>query len=456
MRTSEIPSQFVPRSAAKFTPGSGRSIAPAGWALAPSPARSQTTADLQWDLLLACVAGYLLAAVGRVHQLFPGLEALRPMVVTGLLAIALYVVDRRAQRDSRLLWTSTTKWLMALLVWMVLSVPTSLWPGYSFDLLADNFIKTVLMYLVVAGAVRGTRDVERLAAVYLLAATAYASVALLRFDIGAGDAWRASRLYYYDSNDFATFAVTAMPFGLYFAHGSQRARSRLLALAALAVLTIAFVHTWSRGGFVALLAVAVFILLRYRAIALRWRVSAFALVAVVLLGTATDQYWQQMGSILSDADYNRTDESGRLQIWRRGVGYMLDHPILGVGPNAFGVAEGTLSPFAARQQFGIGVRWNAAHNSFLQAGAELGVPGLVFFVAIIVSAFRALRRSSRRDAALSTRPEIAQALTGSLIGFAVGAFFLSLAYSEMLYMLLALAVGLQKVTVDRYRWEKAA
>ena len=426
----------MPLSAAKLAPS---------WDNAASRVVAAGAGDRRWDLLIVCIAGYLLAAVGRVHQLFPALQALRPMVLLGLLAIALYVRDRRTERRARLLWTSTTKWLMALLVWMVVSIPTSLWPGYSFDLLFDNFIKTVLMYLVVAGALRGTRDVERLAAVYLTAAAAYASVALLRFDVGAGDAWRASRLYYYDSNDFATFAVTAMPLGLYFAHGARWMRSRVLAMMALAVLTIAFVNTWSRGGFVALIAVVVFILLRYRAIALRWRVSVFTIAAILLAATATDQYWQQMGSILSDADYNRTDESGRLQIWRRGVGYMLDHPVVGVGPNAFGVAEGTLSPLASRQQFGIGVRWNAAHNSFLQAGAELGLPGLVFFIAMIVSAFRALGWSSRRDA----RPQLAQALTASLIGFVVGAFFLSLAYSEMLYMLLALAIGIYKVTALR-------
>jgi O-antigen ligase len=436
MHRVETHPQFVPLSAAKPAPS---------WDSAASRVIAAGAGDRRWDLLIVCIAGYLLAAVGRVHQLFPALQALRPMVLLGLLAIALYVRDRRTERRARLLWTSTTKWLMALLVWMVVSIPTSLWPGYSFDLLFDNFIKTVLMYLVVAGAVRGTRDVERLAAVYLTAAAAYASVALLRFDVGAGDAWRASRLYYYDSNDFATFAVTAMPLGLYFAHGARWMRSRVLAMMALAVLTIAFVNTWSRGGFVALIAVAVFIIMRYDAIALRWRVSVFAIAAILLAATATDQYWQQMGSILSDADYNRTDESGRLQIWRRGVGYMLDHPVLGVGPNAFGVAEGTLSPLAARQQFGIGVRWNAAHNSFLQAGAELGLPGLVFFIAMIASAFRALGSSSRRDA----RPQLAQALTASLIGFVVGAFFLSLAYSEMLYMLLALAIGVYKVTALR-------
>jgi O-antigen ligase len=423
----------------------------------PAPAQqvararpADLTADRKWDLLLVCVAGYILTAVGRVHQLFPILEAFRPAILTGLLAIALFLVDRREARRFRLLWIAPTKWLMALLVWMALSVPGSIWPGNSFELLFDNFLKTVLMYVVVAGAVRGVRDVERLAAAYLAGATAYAAVVIGRFDLGAGDAWRLGRLYYYDANDLATFIMTAMPFGLYFMHASRRRLARLAAAAALVVLTVAFVRTGSRGGFVAFVAVAGYIVLRYTAIALRWRLGSFAVVALVLLATASPQYWTQMSTILSDADYNHTEESGRMQIWSRGLGYMLQFPVFGVGPNNFGMAEGTLAPFADRQQFGVGVRWNAAHNSFVQAGAELGVPGLLFFAGTIAAAFGALGRSARpgRYPARtgSTRPELTQALTASLLGFVVGAFFLSLTYSEMLYTLVALAVGLHKVT----------
>jgi hypothetical protein len=40
---------------------------------------------------------------------------------------------------------------------------------------------------------------------------------------------------------------------------------------------------------------------------------------------------------------------------------------------------------------------------------------------------------------------LTQALTAALIGFVVGAFFLSLAYSELLYMLLAFAAAAQKI-----------
>jgi O-antigen ligase len=410
--------------------------------------------DLTWDFLLVCLAGYILTSVGRLHQLFPALGLVRPTVVAGILGIATYLLDSRDERRAYHLLVPTTKFLVMFFLWMVLSVPGALRPGASFELVFDNFIKSVLMYLVVAGGVRGVRDIERLMFAYLIGAVVYAAVVLMRFDVGAGDTWRLGHLYYYDANDLATFLVTAMPFGLHFLHSGRWPMQRVFAMVGLAVITIAFVRSGSRGGFIAVGVVLVFIVFRYRTIPLRWRVSGAALVTVFILGTASDQYWEQMGTILSDTDYNHTEESGRLQIWNRGVGYMLRNPVLGLGPDNFPTAEGTLSPFAERQQLGIGVRWNAAHNSFVQVGAELGFPGLVFFIAIIVSTFSALHRSGQQERALAEaeetdQPGLTPALTASLLGFVVGSVFLSLAYSEMLYTLVALAIGLHKVTAAR-------
>jgi O-antigen ligase len=138
-----------------------------------------------------------------------------------------------------------------------------------------------------------------------------------------------------------------------------------------------------------------------------------------------------------------------MKIWQRGIGYMLAYPVFGVGANNFNAAEGMLSPFAQRQQLGRGVKWNAAHNSYVQVGAELGIPGLLMFIGMFASAFAALRRSSRRVGIArsdNAGPELTQAISASLVGFVVGAVFLSLAYSEILFTLLALAVALQKVT----------
>ena len=412
------------------------------------PAAQAAATDRTWDVLLLFVGLYILTAVGRIHQLFPVFEAMRPALLAGATAILLWVLNGDPRRQLRLLWLTPTRCLVALFVWMVLSTPTALVLGNSFDLVVNNFSKTFFMFFVVAGAIRGVRDVERLAFMYLLGAVIYALVVINRFDVGMGADWRLSNLYYYDANDFATFVVTAIPLGLHFALAARHLVARLLAAAALMVLTIAFVYTGSRGGFIALAALVLFIVLRYSAIKLRHRLGATALVTVVVLFAASDQYWSQMTTILEDDDYNRTESSGRLQIWTRGLGYIAAYPVFGLGPNNFETAEGMFSPQAERSPLGWGVEWNAAHNAYVQIAAETGVPGLFFYIAMIVSTIVALGRHSRRQAAARgsprMRPELSQALIGSLIGFAVGAFFLSLAYHELLYTLIALAVGLVK------------
>jgi O-antigen ligase len=421
--------------------------APMRWSAGTGP-RGSVDADQRWDLLLVSIAGYMLTSVGRIHQLFPQLELLHPAVVTGIAAIGLYLHDSNDERRAADLMTPTTKLLAALLFWMCLAVPLALRPGNSFMVVFDNFVKTALMSFVTAAAVRGIRDVERLAFTYFTAAVVYAAVVIARFNIGSGDDWRFGHLYYYDSNDFATFAVTAMPLGLYFLHAARRRTTSIAAAAGLVVLVLGFVRSGSRGGFVALALVAVFVVLRYTAIPLRWRAGAMVLIGLALVLSASDQYWRQMSTILADTDYNHTDESGRLQIWRRGIGYMIDQPLLGVGPGNFQVAEGTLSPFAERQRFGIGVRWNAPHNTFIQIGTETGVPGLLLFVAMLASAFVALARTNYWEQLAAQRLDGSQmtpALTAALLGFVAGSIFLSLAYSEMLYTLLALVLGMDKV-----------
>jgi O-antigen ligase len=422
---------------------------------APSPARLAdapiAAPPRAWDPLILSTALYVITAVGRLHQLFGALEVLHLAAVAGVLAIGLYTIDGSDERRAGAVRGSTPVLAAALLIWMTLSVPFALNTGASVDIVFDNLLKTAIMSFVVAASVRSREDVARLALVYFAGAVIYAAVVITRFDLGDGGNWRLGHLYYYDANDFATFVVTAMPLGIYFSHAAPKASTRFAAVLGLIVLSLGFVWSGSRGGFIALAAVAAFILFRYSAIPVRWRVSATALVAIVVLMTASDHYWQQMGTITSDRDYNHTSETGRMQIWNRGIGYMLANPLLGVGPGNFPTAEGTLSPLAQRQQYGIGVRWNAAHNSFVQIGAETGLPGLALFVAMIAGGFTALRRAGRaemRSAGASALPALTPALTASLVGFVVGAVFLSLAYSEMLYTLLAFAVGIRKVTSD--------
>src|SRR5207245_7623306 len=129
-----------------------------------------------------------------------------------------YLVQQSGQRRVVLLRSRTTAYLLLLLLWTALSVPAALNRGVAFHFLTDNFVKTCLMCVVLAGSVRSLRDVERLMLVYFAASVVYAAVVLSRFQLGADD-WRLGRLYNYDANDFAILVASAMPLGPYFVLG---------------------------------------------------------------------------------------------------------------------------------------------------------------------------------------------------------------------------------------------
>ena len=418
-----------------------------GWPAQPAP-------DRRWNFLLVCVAAYILTSVGRVHQLFGWLEPLHLALVSAGAGIAFLMLSNSGiRRIAPALRFVTTRVVFGIAVWMALSIPGALWPGGALHLFLDQFAKAAAMFVVVVSAVRGPRDVERLTLVYLAGVTIYAAILLVRFRVGGGEGdWRLGSLYYYDANEFATLAVMAVPLAVFFIVRSGSTLRRLTAAGALAVLVVAFIWAGSRGGFLALLAVGAFLLLRYTAVHAVWRGLVTAALVLLFVAAASDTYWDQMRTITKpEDDYNFTGDQGRVQVWKRGLWYMETHPILGVGAANFPTAEGTLSPLARAQAFEHGVKWSAAHNSYLEIGAELGVPGLLLFLVLLGSGFVSLRRVRTAVGKIHSRSpppvQLAQAFAGSLIGFMVGGFFLSLAYHELLYVLLALITGLRKVIV---------
>ncbi|PYO89607.1 MAG: hypothetical protein DMD58_08935 [Gemmatimonadetes bacterium] len=226
--------------------------------------------------------------------------------------------------------------------------------------------------------------------------------------------------------------------------------ARGLAGVGLAVLAVGLIRSGSRGGFIALLAVALFVLLGFTTISARARLMGLVAILAVVFTAASDRYWQQIQTIFNpQQDYNLTSDEGRIKVWKRGLAYMIDSPVLGVGGQNFAVAEGTISPLARLQERGRGVRWGAAHNTFIQVGAELGVPGLLLFMGVIAAAFGSLRRvtrlAGRSGPAAGDLSRLAQALTAALIGFVTGSVFLSLAYHDILYTLLAFTLALAKI-----------
>jgi O-antigen ligase len=259
----------------------------------------------------------------------------------------------------------------------------------------------------------------------------------------------------YDRNDFALVLNVALPMGLFWAFSAPSATARKLFWGVVLAFGTCIMMGQSRGGFVTLAVTALFTVVSVKGLQLRYRILPPILIALGLL-LLPAEVQERLSTILNPTeDYNFNDEQGRIEIWKRGLGYVADHKLLGVGWDNFPVAEGTLS--ANAQSFGY-ARNTAVHNSFLQVAAETGIPGLALWAGMIfVTMWRLfrLRMRLRRKAQSEQWRDYqlcADFLLVSLIGFCIGAQFLTMAYFPIIFGQVALAAGLEvSYATDRRR-----
>jgi probable O-glycosylation ligase (exosortase A-associated) len=199
--------------------------------------------------------------------------------------------------------------------------------------------------------------------------------------------------------------------------------------------------TYSRGGFLSLGAVGALWFLRSER-KLR-TVAAILLCAALLLPALPQEFWSRMSTITAPADERDDSQSGRIHFWQVAVAMANDRPWTGVGHggyervyNQYDFSEG---------RYG---RDRAVHSAWFGALAEIGYPGLVVFVLIVLSSLITcgrVRRMARRGEIPESMGRYGTALESSLLAFMVGGSFVPFQYSEMLWHFFALTIALERV-----------
>jgi O-antigen ligase len=405
--------------------------------------RPRVDQRLGWDPIQVALAASLLLQVWRIQDLFPVLRVWGLGIAVSVASVVLFMVDRDPRRSIAVWRHPMFRLVSGIVLLVILSIPGSYYPGESVRFLTKEFMRSVVLMALIAASIRGLADVERFVRIQLFGAAMFCTVVRFRFAVGSNG--RLGELVMYDTNDLALLIACTLPVAVYLLWRSRSLSGRGVVLGAVACLMLVFVSTGSRGGFLGLIAGAGYMILRLRAVSLGKRLAAVTLCLGLLVAFSTDRYWEMMDTVLhpsSDYNWSGNSETGRMEVWKRGVGYMATHPILGVGAFAYSSAEGALAPEALRQD-GVGFKWSEAHNSFVEVGAELGVIGLILFVALFVAGFRTLSRIGRGPRGPAAF--LAQTLTASLLAYVVSGFFLSAAYWTFLYALLGTVVGLAKV-----------
>jgi putative inorganic carbon (HCO3(-)) transporter len=189
-------------------------------------------------------------------------------------------------------------------------------------------------------------------------------------------------------------------------------RALLYAAATLSMLGV-LVLTKSRGGWVAGGVVVLVVLVR------RWRVLLW-LIPVALGALTGLAWWGDLPSLidaLGSVDALSGWE-GRVELWSRALCMIQDFPFTGIGAGTFDVVVDALYPLFLA---GPDVEIPHAHNLLLQVGVDLGIPGLVGFVAIVLLALWSAVESAGfyRRAGREALAALAWAGMASLVGMLV-------------------------------------
>lgn len=386
------------------------------------------------------------------QTMVPSLAVMRPALLAVVAAAVAYSLDCLKRHRAPLPRNREILVAGALVLWAIVTIPFSVWPGGSVAVLLDLYMKSVVIFCLLAGVVDTVGKLRRIAWTLVLCSAPVALAGLVQYHRGelvAGDDFQ--RIAGYASplannpNDTALLMNQVIPFGLALLQSARSRLARGVVMALLVLMGAAIFITLSRGGlitFVVLMLIYVPRLVRRRG---RGPVIGLLLVAVLGLPLLPSSFWDRMGTIgFADAEKAGTSSQIRQEAAVLAIELAVRNPITGVGIGQDPVAINGLQPRI----------WTGAHNAYLQYVVDLGVPGLVLFLMLLIGCVRAasmVRRGCRREPRLRELGIFAEAIQVSLIAYAVSAPFHPIAYHFNFYYMAGLALAARLIYANATR-----
>lgn len=346
------------------------------------------------------------------------LEMLRPCLTFGLITFASFILTQTSINKE--IVSGQFKLFLMLILIMIIGIPFSYYRSESLKDVFSYASASIMFYFLFYQLVNDIGRIRRLLFLYCCGATIYAIYQLL-FGIGE----RLSFGTMFDPNDISFFLINFIFFNLLFINKNNKVYMRLIGLINILVCSAVILKTGSRGGVVAFASVFAFLLFAHiRTINISFFKKAFLLTLIFISLLLSTTNYERYRTILDiEDDYNWVDETGRVAIWKIGLKLVLSNPLTGVGVGRFNEGVGR-----DREERGLQARWQSAHNSFVQIGAESGVIGLILYVMMTCKVFSItsliLKKSQSDDFV-----KISEMAKAGFIGHVVCAMFLSQAYS---------------------------
>ncbi len=324
--------------------------------------------------------------------------------------------------------------LLAFWLWACLSLMQARNFGQAIVWL-EGLTKAILPVVLGATLIQTVRQLKQLAWVLVL------SHGYVAYDLNRSYYDGFNRLAEYgfggmDNNSYCIAFCTAIGLAFFLGLNAASWWQSLLAYVSAGLMVNAVFFAFSRGGMLGLIctgAASFFLIPKgFR------HYLAFAAALLVAYRLAGNEVVERFLTVFASQAERDTSAQSRLDMWSVCLRQMASHPILGLGPHHF--------PVYARE-YGLASN-KEAHNLWLQIGAELGVPGLMFLVLFYVLCVAGLwpYAKGRRPVSDLWYTDGARMVIAALTGFAVSSQFVSLPGLESPYYVALLGIGVLKLT----------
>lgn len=376
------------------------------------------------------VALYVATVLVRPQEWWEPVRGWRLVDVIAISSILVTLMSQRRGRPSlqAVFRTPLMRVLMALLVLVLLSHWGNFRLRTGLDAFAD-FGKICVLFSLVMLTVDRTERVRKMMWVLLACAMMFCIHGLLqiRTGIGLGEMVPLGNIedgtlriiasgIFSDPNDFAMLFSLTMPFLFTMLRTGTAPLLKALLCAFIPGFLFCLFHTQSRGGVVGLASMLLaYIWLGGKRSFGRLVITAILIAVVVAFGPRRARETVYEGSA-----------GGRVMEWGIGIGMLKQSPLFGIGYNRW-----------------LDVERRAAHNSYVNAFAELGLLGYSFWFTFVWLIVKYLSRITRlRDKLPPSILLHAGGVYAALMGYLASAFFLTRSYNPVLFCLLGMGAGM--------------
>ena len=395
----------------------------------------------------------------RPYELIPALSSLNQMAFyTGIVTLAVYFGTQLALEGNLTARPKEINLILLLGLASLLSMPMADSLADAWKVFSEMLIKTIVIFVVIVNVVR-TELRLKLLLWLVLGVSVYLSINAIidyqsgNFAIAYGDIMRIGGKIgglFGNSNDLALHLVTMIPIAVTLGLGGRNPIKKLVYFGVTGLMVAGIVVTFSRGGFIGLVA-ATFVLVRRLGKKNRVATTGALVFAVILfIAMAPGAFSSRVSTIFNSAADLTGSSSQRTEVLKRSVWVALRYPLFGVGIGNF------------RQK---SPRNLETHNAYTQVAAEMGLAAAVIYVMFLVHPLRRMRLVEKESYEHPDRRQfyyLSVGLQASLIGFMFSSFFGAVAYQWYIYYLVGYAVCFHRLFIMKFppedefareRWE---